>query len=168
MSKKKAKRKKKPAKKPERKSRKSLITSLCVVAGAALVIGIVYIIYLNTSLAATDFADVTFNSSSAYDASKDEVDIREVYNNRYSGYQGSLTLNGDGTFSFWMTVGDPEDGTHSGDYTYDRGSNKIKAVFDSGEKATFKIIRNEDNTINHIEAPYNDYTVWFEPADSAR
>lgn len=163
MSKKKSKKKKKNVNTPKakKKSYKSLIICLCAVAVIAAVIVVSYVYYLNTSLQATDFANTTWKSVSAYDASSDEVDMATVYSNRYDSYQGSMLLNGDGTFTFWMSTGDPEDGTHSGEYTYNREKDKIVAKFDSGDKVKFKIIRNDDNSIDHIEVPYDEYTVWF-------
>jgi hypothetical protein len=167
MSKKKSKKKQQSnIKKPKKKNLKSLIILICVCVAICAVIVVSYFIYMSTSLEGTDFANTIWRSKSAYDASADEVDITTVYNNRYDNYQGSLTLKSSGEFEFWMSPGDPEDGTHKGDYTYDREKEQLSATFDSGEEATFKIIRNSDNTIDHIEVPYEDYTVWFYLSDT--
>lgn len=155
--------KKKNIKLPKKKkfNYKSLAIWLSVFAAAALVLLCSYIVYLNTSPEAADFVNIRWSSEKAYDASSDEVDMYTVYNNKYNNYQGSMELKGDGGFTFWMNVGDPNDGTHSGRYSYDRDKQKINAVFDNGQKAVFKIVRNDDNKIDHIEVPYEGYTVWF-------
>lgn len=160
MSKKKNK-KKNTAPKKKRKNLKPLIAWLSVLLVIVLIVGISYIVYYNTSLQTTDFANTHWKSVTAYNDSNKKVSIIKVYNNYYDNYQGSMELKGDGTFTFWMNVGDPNDGTHNGSYTYNRDSQILNATFGNGEKTKFKIIRNEDNTIDHIEAPYDGYTVWF-------
>ncbi len=159
--KKKSKKRKNPYPKKKRKNYKPLIIACAVVVLCAVLIIISYVIYLNTSLEAADFVGRDFRSVSALDASGDEVDMEDIYNVRYDSYQGSLTLKGDGTFELWLTSGSADDGTHRGSYTYDREKQIINAVFDSGEKAKFKLVRNGDNTLKRIEVPYNGYTVYF-------
>ncbi len=167
MSKKKAKSKKKNyTQKKKKNDFKSLIAVISVVVGIAAVILVSYLVYFYTSLESTDFANTIWRSKSAYNASDDEVDMDIVYNNKYDNYQGSLELKGDGVFTFWMSPGDPNDGTHQGEYTYDKDKNTISAKFDNGEKVTFKIIREKDNSINHIEVPYKGYNVWFYLSES--
>ena len=163
MSKKRSKKKKSPAAGPKKKKIKvkNIVITACVIAAAAVACAVVYIIYLNTSLSDADFAGKMWRSTSAYDSSGDEADLKTIYNNYYRNYRGSLKLKDDGTFSFWMSVGDPTDGTHSGSYTYDRDKDIVNAVFDSGDKADFKIVRDKNKTIEHIEAPYNGYTIYF-------
>lgn len=160
MSKKKNK-KRNTQKTKKKRNLKPLIGWLSVLLVIVIIVAVSYIYYYNTSLQTTDFANTDWKSVSAYNDSNKKVSIEKVYNNYYDNYQGSLGLKGDGTFTFWMNVGDPNDGTHSGSYTYDRDSQILNATFGNGEEAEFKIIRNEDNTIDHIEAPYDGYTVWF-------
>ena len=144
-----------------KKNLKPLIGWLSALLAIVVIVAVSYIYYYNTSLQTTDFANTAWKSVTAYNDSNKKVSIKKVYNNYYDNYQGSMELKGDGTFTFWMNVGDPSDGTHSGSYTYDRDSQILNATFGNGEEAEFKIIRNEDNTIDHIEAPYDGYTVWF-------
>jgi hypothetical protein len=60
-----------------------------------------------------------------------------------------------------MSPGDEDDGTHTGNYSYDREKQTLSMNFDSGDKATYKIIRKKDGTIERIEVPYNGYKVYF-------
>lgn len=167
MSKKKTKSKKKNnIQKKKKNNLKSLIAVISVIVGIAIVILVSYLVHFYTSLESTDFANTIWRSKSAYDASADEVDIKTVYNNKYDNYQGSLELKSDGVFTFWMSPGDPNDGTHQGTYTYERDKNTISVTFDNGEEAVFKIVRDKDNSINHIEVPYDEYTVWFYLSES--
>ncbi len=161
MSKKKKKKRNPQIKKQKKKSLKPLIAALCITAGVLIVIIASYLIWQNTSLEATDFVNQDWVSVEARDASNDEVNIAEVYNVTYSTYNGKLGLNGDGTFTFWMKPGDESDGTHTGTYTYDRDKEILKMTFDSGDKKDFKIIRGENGTIERIEAPYEEYTIYF-------
>ncbi len=161
MSKKKAKKKKNTAPKKKKRDIKTPLILIAVVAVVGLIIGGIYLHYRLTSLECTDFADKHFESVAAFDATGDEADLKKIYNNRYDDFRGSLDLKGDGTFSFWMDVGYADDGTHKGTYTYDRGSETLKAVFDNGDKADFKLIRNKDGAIDYIEAPYQDYKIRF-------
>ena len=96
---------------------------------------------------------------SAQNASKDEVEVREVYGDiKYTNYQGSLKFNKDGTFDFWMAPGLPDDGTHTGKYELD--GDTIKASFDEGTQTEFYIER-ENGYIKDIRLGYNEYTVYF-------
>lgn len=152
---------KKSSKKKKTNNTKNILKIACIVLGVVAVIAVVYLIYILTAPKPSGIEDTYWKSVSAYDASDDEVEMAEVYDNYYSSYQGSMYFDADMTFEFWMSPGNPEDGTHTGEYTYDAESDKINAVFDSGEKSVFTIIRNEDNSIERIEVPYGDYTVWF-------
>ena len=159
----KSKKKKKPSPKtPKKKSKKPIIIAACIAAAAVAAI-VLAVIFKPAPEQAPEFLDKTYYSAYAYDASGDEAELRDVYNiDRYPNYQGSMSLKSDGTFSFWMTVGDPSDGTHKGTYTYDRSAETVKAVFDNGETAEFKVIKNSDGKIERIEAPYGEYKIWFE------
>lgn len=160
MSKKKKKRKPQQIQ-PKKKSIKPLIITLCVAIAVIAAIVVSYLVWKNTSLEAADFVGKEWVSVEARNASGDEVDIFEVYNVTYNNYNGRLGLNGDGSFTFWMSPGDEDDGTHTGKYTYDRENEKLNLSFDSGDKKTLKIKRLSDGSIERIEAPYNGYTVYF-------
>lgn len=161
MSKKKTKKKKNTAPKKKKKNIKAVIISAAVVLTVAAAIAVSYIVYINTSLEAADFAGKSFKSVSAYDASGDEADLADVYNVRYDNYQGSMKLNGDGTFELWLFPGAKDDGEHAGKYTYNRDKQELNAKFDGGAKMKMKIIRNGDGSLKRIEVPYNGYTVYM-------
>ena len=168
MSKKKTKKKKNQAPKKKKRDIKSLLILLAVVAVVGFIIGGFYLNYRLTSLECTDFADSHFESVKAFDASGDEANLKEVYDNRYDAFTGSLDIMGDGTFSFWMSVGYADDGTHKGEYTYDRSKEVLNATFDNGDKAKFRIIRKDGGAIDYIEAPYQDYKIRFKFAYSLK
>lgn len=141
------------------KSVRSSIFAAAVVCGiiAAIVVGV--IVYNNvTNITYEEFVGKTMHSKAAYDSSGKEVDLKEVYNNRYDNYQGSLEFNEDETFSMWMTVGSEDDAT--GTYTYS-GGDVIKGKFKNGSEIEFKIIRDKDDNFTRIEAPYEGYTIYF-------
>lgn len=149
------------SKKKLNKNYKSLIKAGCVLLAVALVFTAVYVIYAITSPKNSGLKNTYWESVSAYNASGDEVDMQQVYNNYYSSYQGSMRFKDDNTFTFWMSPGNPEDGTHSGVYTYNHEDDTISVEFGSGDKAKFDIVRKKDNTIKRIEVPYGDYIVYF-------
>ena len=78
-----------------------------------------------------------WKSVSALNASGDEVDVREVYNVRYSQYQGKLTFDSENGFELWLRPGDPSDGTHSGKYEID--GDKANVTFDEGTDTAFAL-----------------------------
>ena len=131
-----------------------IVAIICIVASV--------FIFNYISKPPADISGTKWKSVSAYDASKDEVDMSVIYENYYSSYQGSLELNEDNTFAFWLQKGNPTDGTHSGKYEYDKSKDIINATFDNGEEKEFKIVRDKNNKIKRIEAPYEKYTVYFE------
>lgn len=141
------------------KDAKTLIIIGCVVLVVAITFTVLQIL---TSPKPSELDNTFWKSVSAYDAKGKEVDLREIYNNNYSEYQGSMSFEEGGVFSYWMTAGNPEDGTHSGKYTFNE-DDTLTATFDNGDEKTFTIIRNNDETIKRIETPYGDYTIWFEP-----
>ncbi len=99
----------------------------------------------------------------AYDAEGNNVDLAEVYVNasKYD-YTGSMKFNEDGTFDFWMGVGSPTDGSHTGTYKYDWQEEIIYANFDNGDQEEFIVNRDEEyGDIASIEVPFNDYNVHF-------
>ncbi|MCH5304698.1 MAG: hypothetical protein J1E41_07525 [Ruminococcus sp.] len=161
MSKKKSKKRKNPVQKKKQKDFKPLIIAGVAAIVCVVFIVITYVVYLNTSLEATDFVNKDFKSVSAFDASGDEADMNDIYHVRYDNYQGSLSFKGDGTFELWLTPGSLDDGVHSGSYTYNRDKQVLNATFDSGDKVKFKLVRNSDGTLKRIEVPYDGYTVYF-------
>ncbi len=159
MSKSKKKRRKTPTPKVKKKNYKPLIVTLAVIVVAIGAIAAAVI--FSGSSGKTDFIGKTLSASKAFDSSGDEAELADVYNVRYDAYKGTMTLNDDGTFSFWMTPGSKDDGVHGGKYSYDSDKEIINATFDDGEKIKFKVIRNSDGTMKHIEVPYQGYTVYM-------
>jgi hypothetical protein len=84
--------------------------------------------------------------------------VREVYNVRYSQYQGKLTFDGENGFELWLRPGDPSDGTHSG--KYEINGDKADVTFDEGAKTAFELTRTE-GSITAIDVLYDGYTVTF-------
>lgn len=161
MSKKKSKKTKKHEIVKKKKSpKKTIIITACVVLVLALGIAGAIIADRLTNVKYLDFVGYTMYSQSAYNKDGKETDLKEIYNVRYDNYRGSLTFKEDSTFSLWMTVG-PDDGTNDGTFTYSRGDDVIKGEYKSGKKIEFKIVRNKDGSLKRIEAPYEDYTIYF-------
>ena len=94
---------------------------------------------------------------SAKNASGDEVTLNEVYSTHYSNHQGSMIFHSDGTFSFWMSPGDPMDGTHSG--TYKQEGDKINVLFDDDTQSQFDVKKSGDSEF--IIVTYDGYDVTF-------
>ena len=105
-----------------------------------------------------ELGESTWIPMSAQNASGDEVLLNEVYNNNYTNYQGSLIFHSDGTFNFWMSPGDPSDGTHSG--TYKLKGDKINVLFDDDTQSQFDVKKSGDSEF--IVVTYNGYDVTFE------
>ena len=146
-----ANKKKKPASKSQLDSKKKAIV-------AALVVFIV--IRTNEDNAKHVLRNTTWVSETAKTASGDEVDIREVYNVKYSNYQGNLTFDGENGFELWLRPGDISDGTHKG--TCELDGDKLKVSFDGGADTEFILTRN-DSGIVRIDVPFEDYVVSFFP-----
>lgn len=140
-------------------NRKKAITATLVMLVLAVVIGAVVITMKSN---ANDLSDTEWVSSSAVNASGDEVAMAEVYNTSYSSYQGSLSFRKDGTFSLWLTPGAVEDGTHTGRYSVKEDT--ITAVFDDGETTTSFYIHRNGEKIDSISLNYEDYEVYFTAA----
>ena len=151
--------KKEVKKKKLSKDAKTLIIIGCVVLAVVLLFTTLQLI---TSPKPSELDNTFWKSVSAYDKKGKEVDLTEVYDNNYSEYQGSMSFEEGYVFSYWMSVGNPEDGTHSGKYIFNE-NDTLTANFDNGDEKTFTIIRNKDNSIERIETPYGDYTIWFVP-----
>ena len=163
MSKTKKKRNKKhqPVKK-KKSNKKAIIITVCVACAAALIGAGAIIADRLTNVKYADFVGKAFKSQSAYDSKGKEVDLRNVYVNaeRYDTYTGSLGFNEDSTFTMWMGPG-PDDGSHDGTFTYNLGDSVINAEFKNGNKVKFKIVRDKNGDLERIEAPYEDYTIYF-------
>lgn len=144
----------------KKKTNKKTIISIAVaVVLLAAIVALIVVLAVRDS-AAHVLRDTNWISQSAKNASGDEVDVREVYNVKYSNYQGRLTFDGENGFELWLSPGDKDDGTHSG--TYELSDTKLTAKFDEGTSVDFPITR-KDGKITSIEVPYDDYTVNFYP-----
>lgn len=129
------------------------------VMGAAVIAAVVWlVVQAHVENAKHVLRGTTWVSQSAKNASGDEVDIHEVYNVRYSQYQGRLTFDDENHFELWLHPGDASDGTHSG--TYEMADDKLTVTFDEGTVTDFTLKRS-DNEISIIELKYEDYTVSF-------
>lgn len=157
--------KKKPAVKnrePKKKSYKKTVITLTAV-GLVIVLGacaIVFAVIRYNSSVAAQLADTQWIPSGATNASGDEVEMAEVYNSKYTSYQGSLAFTNDGKFTLWLSPGQADDGTHSGTYAL-ADDDTITAYFDEGTQTEFSINRN-GNEVDSISINYNDYEVNFQ------
>lgn len=142
--------------KKKRSAKKIIITAavLCVIAAGIVLL----VINAYADKAKQVLNNTSWISQTAHNASGDEVDVREVYNVKYSQYQGRLTFDGENGFELWLSPGDASDGTHSG--KYELKDDKLYATFDEGTKTEFELIR-KDGKITEIDIRYNDYTVGF-------
>lgn len=130
-------------------------TAVALVCAAAVVL---LVINAHTESAKHVLRNTEWKSLSALNASGDEVDVREVYNVRYSQYQGKLTFDGENGFELWLRPGDPSDGTHSG--KYEINGDNADVTFDEGTKTAFELTRTE-GSITAIDVLYDGYTVTF-------
>ena len=141
------------------KKRKVRTIVVLVIVTAVIACTVTAVILINQhNKAANQLYDTRWVPVSAKNASEDEVELAEVYNVKYTNYQGYLTFDKEGTFQLWMSPGLPEDGTHSG--TFELDGDTIKATFDEGTKTEFYIQR-EDGLIKTIKLGYDEYTVYF-------
>ena len=159
-----AKKKKKPAKNntPQKKPfpvKKVIIAAAAAVVVAALVA--VIVINVNADSAKHALRGTYWVSESAVNASGDEVDIREVYNVRYSNYQGNLHFDSEDKFELWLAPGDRSDGTHSG--SCELKDNTLAVKYDNGTSDEWKLTK-KDGKIVRIDLAYDSYTVSFYPA----
>ncbi len=140
-----------------------------------IILGVVLVLVVITAAAAViinsvlpnakkDLCNYHWISASAENTSGDEVDMADIYNTKYSAYQGTLDFKDDGTFTFWLTPGDSTDGTHSGKYKLD-DNGSITADFDDGTKTSFETLSEQGN-ITAIFVNYDEYKVKFIKADS--
>ncbi len=141
------------------KKRKVRTIVVLVIVAAVIACTVTAVILINQhNKAANQLYDTRWVPVSAKNASEDEVELAEVYNVKYTNYQGRLTFDKEGTFQLWMSPGSPEDGTHTG--TFELDGDTIKATFDEGTKTEFYIQR-EDGLIKTIKLGYDEYTVYF-------
>ena len=159
-----ANKKKKPAQKSKPNSKKKFPIKpvIAAVIAAALVAALVVLIVIRTSEdnAKHVLQNTAWVSQTAKTASGDEVDIREVYNVKYSNYQGNLTFDGENGFELWLRPGDISDGTHRG--TYELDGDKLKVSFEGGSDTEFILTRNNGEIVR-IDVPFEDYVVSFFP-----
>ncbi|MCH5300835.1 MAG: hypothetical protein J1E56_05890 [Ruminococcus sp.] len=159
MSKRKKKRKKSVDVKNTKRKKSYKKQIIGLVIGFLLVTAIVVVAIVFSRNPNADLIDKTWVSYKAYNSSNKEVELSAVYNNRYTNYQGRLLFNNDGTFEIWLTVGDANDGTHKGTYTYN--GEVINVQYSSGEEAEFQVSKDESGKILYIVAPYtNDYDTY--------
>lgn len=143
----------------KKRKRNKTIISLAIAVVIIACITVAGILFAQYSDRANQIYKYIWNPVSAQNASGDEVaDLSEVYNVMYSNYKGRLLFNNDGTFEFWMSPGDPDDGTHTG--TFELEEDKIIASFDEGSVTEFPITR-ENGYIKTILVNYEDYKVYF-------
>ena len=160
-----AKKKKKPAAKKGGQKKKKLSAAKLtagIAAAAAIIALVVFLVMMpKEDKSAYSLKNTEWQSVSAVNASGDEVDIREVYNVKYSNYQGRLTFDDSGRFELWLSPGDAAGGDHSGTYTLK--DDVISAVFDNGAAVDFGV-RRKGGTVTQIDVAYEAYTVSFFPA----
>lgn len=150
----------------KQKKRLTLFNKIIIAVVVILIIGVsvtflsVYS-YLDGKL--SQIQGTSWASYSATDEDGNDVELTEVYENAsYYDYTGSLTFADDNTFEFWMSVGNPEDGTHKGDYKYDYKNSVVNATFDNGDEMAIKVYCDETTGESvSLEVPYNGYTVIF-------
>lgn len=155
------KRRKKSVNNKNIKSKKSYKKQIIIgsVSGVLIVAAIIILAVFFLKNPNADLIDKTWESYKAYNSSNEEVELSEVYNNYYTNYQGRLMFYNDGTFEIWLTVGDINDGTHRGTYTYSDGV--INVTYSSGVEAEFHVTKDNDGNISNIIAPYtNDYDTY--------
>lgn len=142
--------------KQRKAKRNTIITVIAVVLIAA---GITTTAILSVTLNPVNTVKGAWSSVSAVvTATGETADLKEIYNVYYSNYTGSLTLNEDGTFSFYMTVGE-DTGNNNGTYTVT--DHTIHGVFESGAKAEFTFVPGAHREADAIKAPYGEYTITF-------
>jgi hypothetical protein len=144
----------------KKKIKKStLIISVALAVVIVAVIATAVILKVSNSVKNSQLYNYSWTSVSATNSSGDEVDMSEIYNVNYTTYQGTLNFNEDGTFSFWLTPGEADDGTHTGTYDF-VDSTTINAQFDDGTETTFTAVSN-NGEVSAILISYDDYEVTF-------
>ena len=153
---------KKPASKARKQAQKKFPVKKVIggaVAAVLVAAAVVFIVLTSRQEAAKHvLRNTAWSATTAKNASGDEVDVRQVYNVKYTQYQGRLTFDDTNRFELWLQPGDATDGTHAG--TYELTEDKAIAHFDSGETADFLLTR-QNCEITVIEIAYGNYTVSF-------
>ena len=134
------------------------VAVLCVVIGI-----IISAVFINTNSDTAKIKNALCNTNwiptLATDSSGDEVDMAQIYNNNYTSYKGSLDYYDNDSFSFWMTPGASDDGTHSGRYNVE-DENTVNMYFDDGTNTQFSIKYNDGQVLS-VEVNYDGYKITF-------
>lgn len=134
------------------------VAALCVVIGI-----IVSAVFINTNSDTARIKNALCNTNwiptLATDSSGDEVDMAQIYNSNYTSYKGSLDYFDNDSFSFWMTPGASDDGTHSGRYEV-ADENTVNMYFDDGTNTQFSIKYNDGQVLS-VEVNYDGYKITF-------
>lgn len=149
----------------KKKSNRKIIIIISVLVIAVITAAIIIFLVLFSNNNAKGITGKSWVSKKAYTASGDEAELADIYNNRYTDYEGSLQFTDDGRFEIGLTPGDPDDGTHKGTYTYENG--KISVTYDNEETARFDVVCFQNGDVEYISVPYADdygsYMVYFYP-----
>ncbi len=145
----------------KRASKKPLIITIVVIAliAAAVTAAVIFSVNAPESLAKTSWISV-----SATNSADEAVDLKTIYNNYYSNYQGTLEFSDDGKFELWLTTGEPADGSHSGTYEVDGDTVRVK--YEGGDSSEFRLER-DGTKIKSILVNYGEYKVNFERQKAA-
>lgn len=136
--------------------KKLIVAIIALLIVAALVVFIV--ITSNIQREKDALKSTSWVPYSAKNASGDQVELDEIYQTKYSNYQGNLHFDDSNHFELWLSPGIADDGTHTG--TYELFDDKLTAAFDDGSKSDFKLTK-QNNRITAIEVVYDTYTVIF-------
>lgn len=131
---------------------------LCVVIGI-IVSAVVININSDTAKIKNALCNTNWIPALATDSSGDEVDMAQIYNSNYTSYKGSLDYFDNDSFSFWMTPGASDDGTHSGRYEV-ADENTVNMYFDDGTNTQFSIKYNDGQVLS-VEVNYDGYKITF-------
>ena len=135
---------------------------IIAIVTAVIIAAIIVVVSVNPFSFMSKTSQLTncrWTASSAVNSSGDEVELSEVYNTKYSTYKRALEFKDDCTFLLWLSPGDPDDGTHSGQYTV-KDDSTVDVVFDEGTVTSFKLERNNDE-IQYVVVSYDNYEVYF-------
>lgn len=134
------------------------VAVLCVVIGI-IVSAVVININSDTAKIKNALCNTNWIPALATDSSGDEVDMARIYNSNYTSYKGSLDYFDNDSFSFWMTPGASDDGTHSGRYEV-ADENTVNMYFDDGTNTQFSIKYNDGQVLS-VEVNYDGYKITF-------
>lgn len=134
------------------------VAVLCVVIGI-IVSAVVININSDTVKIKNALCNTNWIPALATDSSGDEVDMARIYNSNYTSYKGSLDYFDNDSFSFWMTPGASDDGTHSGRYEV-ADENTVNMYFDDGTNTQFSIKYNDGQVLS-VEVYYDGYKITF-------